>query len=68
MSFFNCKNCPAREPGCHAYCEDYLAAKKKHEEAKAWLRAEDAIYQYKAASADRIRENKRKRRHKEDWK
>lgn len=59
---FNCKNCPAREPGCHSRCEDYLKAKEEHEKAKAWLRAEDEIFQYKAANACRIHETKRKRR------
>lgn len=68
MAFYNCKNCPAREPGCHSWCEDYIEAKKEHEKAKAWLRAEESINSYKAAVVERIRENKRKRRHKEDWK
>ena len=61
MGFFKCKNCPAREPGCHTYCEDYLEAKKEHEMAKAWLRAEAEIDYYKADTAARIREHKRKR-------
>ena len=68
MSFFNCKNCPAREPGCHAYCEDYINGKKEHEKAKAWLRSEDEIFQYQAATVERIRENKRKRKARRCWK
>lgn len=67
MAFFKCKNCPAREPGCHAYCEDYIEAKKEHEKAKAYLKAEDQIRQYQEATIVRIRENKRKRRHRRDW-
>ena len=62
MAFYNCKNCPAREPGCHAYCEDYTEAKRKHEEAKAYLRAEEEIFAYQQESILRIRENKRRHR------
>lgn len=62
MGFFNCKNCPAREPGCHAYCEEYKNSKTEHEKAKAWLRAEDELYQYQVASMLRTKENKRRRR------
>lgn len=68
MAFYHCKNCPAREPGCHAYCEDYLNAKKEHEEAKAYLKNEDWVHAYQMETIDRMRENRRKRRHREDWK
>lgn len=62
MAFYNCKNCPAREPGCHGYCEEYLNSKKEHEKAKSWLREQDDFYNYKAATLARTLENKRRRR------
>ena len=62
MAFYNCKNCPAREPGCHGYCEEYLSAKKEHERAKAWLKAQEDMSNYAASNIERIRENKRRRR------
>lgn len=62
MAFYNCKNCPAREPGCHSYCEDYLNAKKEDKKAKAWLRAQEAIDAYNANNWARLRENARRKR------
>lgn len=36
-----CKDCAERHPGCHAECERYAKAKKKHAEIKARDRAEN---------------------------
>ena len=41
-----CKECEKRMVGCHATCEEYILAKKEHEEAKAEERKRKVIDSY----------------------
>lgn len=33
-----CKDCPDREPGCHAKCEKYQTWRHELDQVRAWLR------------------------------
>lgn len=41
-----CKNCNARESGCHSTCPDYINARTQYDRAKKDWKAEEDSYVY----------------------
>ena len=57
-----CKKCepPTRQPGCHAYCEDYIEWQKERSAEKAKSRAEKIKrLSYEIYKTDIVRKTKR---------
>ena len=52
-----CKDCERRHIGCHATCDDYIAAKRRHDEIAAERQKEKLVNDYQAE----VTRQKRKR-------